>query len=156
MYNALVIAKWFIDKGSEDGVAITPMKLIKLVYIAHGWYLGLFGKKLIDEHIQAWKYGPVIKSIYREYKSFGSSPIRFYSTNTPVNSKIDDEDVKFLEAVWVKYSRFDGAYLSALTHMKGTPWDMAYIPGLYDLVISPNNIEKYYTDLYKNSQKQHA
>jgi hypothetical protein len=35
--TAAAIANYFIDKALEDDRELTPMKLIKLVYLAHGW-----------------------------------------------------------------------------------------------------------------------
>ena len=52
------------------------MKLIKLVYIAHGWHLALEnGKSLISEAVMAWKYGHVINSLYQKLKRYGSQDI---------------------------------------------------------------------------------
>ena len=51
------------------------MKLQKLVYIAHGWHLGLFDGLLISERVEAWRWGPVIESLYHEFKEFAKQPI---------------------------------------------------------------------------------
>ena len=58
MYQPLTISNYFIQKLHETGSPVTAMKLIKLVYIAHGWHLALEnGKSLISEAVMAWKYG---------------------------------------------------------------------------------------------------
>ena len=75
MKTALEIANYFIEKSLDSGVDLTPMKLNKLVYIAHGWYLGLSDRPLIGEAAQAWKYGPVIPSIYHRFKAYGGAQI---------------------------------------------------------------------------------
>ena len=36
MYPSLVVSNFFINKSIEEGVELTPMKLLKLVYITHG------------------------------------------------------------------------------------------------------------------------
>ncbi|QLH42366.1 MAG: DUF4065 domain-containing protein [Coxiellaceae bacterium] len=51
------------------------MKLAKLIYVAHGWSLALNDVPLIDEAVQAWKFGPVIESVYHEFKHFGNDVI---------------------------------------------------------------------------------
>ena len=43
-YNPTTVANYFIDKYSKTG-DLTPMKIIKLTYIAYGWYLALTDKK---------------------------------------------------------------------------------------------------------------
>ena len=73
-YKPKDIADYFLLKGADDA-NMTPMKLIKLVYIAHGWSLGLYNKTLINEQPQAWKFGPVIPSLYDEFKEFGNKKI---------------------------------------------------------------------------------
>jgi len=126
MFNSFQIANYFISAGQESGVEITPMKLIKLCYIAHGWNLGFTGKPLLSETVYAWKYGPVIDTLYDAFKVYGSTPIKtLYSPNPFDNSiyPMPSEDIKpFLDSVWKAYGKYDGVQLSAMTHQKGTPW----------------------------------
>lgn len=63
MFPTIAIANHFIMRRWRDGVHVSPMKLQKLVYFAPGWYLALFNKPLIDERVEAWKFGPVILSM---------------------------------------------------------------------------------------------
>lgn len=128
MESPIAIANYFINKSGEKGQEITSMKLIKLVYISHGWHLALYGAPLVQEDIQAWKYGPVVKSVYEETKRFGRYPItELFSDSTgkcplPNNSEV----CRFLDKIWEVYGKFNGLQLSALTHEKGTPWDIAW------------------------------
>ena len=75
MYNPIIIANYFLSKYGVD-YNITPMKLVKLVYIAHGWHLGITNNALIDENPEAWKYGPVIPRVYHTFKKFGKNPVK--------------------------------------------------------------------------------
>ena len=61
-YSASHVANFMLDKADQEGRPVTQMKLLKLVYIAYGWYLSLVNKKLFSEEIYAWKHGPVIRS----------------------------------------------------------------------------------------------
>ncbi|MCY4000360.1 MAG: DUF4065 domain-containing protein, partial [Bacteroidetes bacterium] len=61
--------------ASHSGRNLTPMQLIKLSYIAHGWTLGISGEPLFNDTVEAWRYGPVVPDIYHTYKEFGHSPI---------------------------------------------------------------------------------
>src|SRR5579871_2106878 len=74
-YSPFEIARFFIEKAHQSGKDISPMKLIKLVYIAHAWNLAFYKKPLISESVQAWKYGPVIESLYHGFKHFRNSTI---------------------------------------------------------------------------------
>ena len=43
-------------------VETTPMHVLKLVYLCHGWVLGLTDQALIDEPVEAWQYVPPVLS----------------------------------------------------------------------------------------------
>lgn len=122
-YSPFKIAKFFIDKAISVNGDLTPMKLIKIVYIAHGWSLALLHRPLISEAVQAWKYGPVIESLYHAFKHKGNSSIRQEdAAYFPCADDIDQQTEILLEKVWDRYGKLSGLDLSALTHQPGTPW----------------------------------
>lgn len=135
MENALAVANYFLGKSFETGEPVTPMKLVKLVYIAHGWHLALTGRPLIAEPVQAWKYGPVIDQVYHRFKKFGGDPIieqaHFLTPGGQTQYfQLNDFTAKdILDRVWEVYSNYDGVQLSALTHQSGTPWDVVWNGG---------------------------
>lgn len=120
-YDAMVIANYFLDLAARDRVALGPMKLQKIVYLAHGWSLVLRGKPLIKQNVEAWRYGPVVPALYREFKEFGASPIR-RKAKTDNAVGLDDDTKKLLDAVWERYKYLSGPQLSALTHESGSAW----------------------------------
>lgn len=140
-FTAKAIANYFLDLAKADGKPITPMQIQKLVYYAHGWWLGLTSKPLIDEQVECWKYGPVIQSLFHEFKAYGSSPISepAYSTNyvesgagrsgffeaeyeIPVIPD-DSDDVKlFLARMWKALKGYSATKLSNMSHVHGGPW----------------------------------
>jgi len=75
MHNPLAIANYFIELAKNDANLVSPMKLQKLVYFALGWCLALADKPLINEKVEAWQYGPVVGSLYREFKKYGNEGI---------------------------------------------------------------------------------
>ena len=79
-FSAKAVANVFLELADAAKQTLTPMKLQKLVYYAHGWYLGLTGRPLLDELIQAWSFGPVVRSLYNEFKEFGADPITHKAT----------------------------------------------------------------------------
>lgn len=148
-YSSQQIANFFIKKSHASGIELTPMKLLKLCYIAHGWHLGLYQDELLNEVIRAWKYGPVINSIYHDFKHYYNNQITELYTQ-PFTDKVpfpDDEKLPFLEKIWDIYKGFNGVQLSTMTHQKDTPWDITWnqkggkdIPG----AIIPNDVIKDY------------
>jgi len=133
------IANFFLWNADKEGIKdMTPMKLIKLVYISYAWSLAIYQNKLFNERIEAWRYGPVIPSIYHEFKRWGDSPIKQFSVNSelqtggisyPVIRKDDFETYRIVETVWKIYKNKSGIDLSSITHEKGSPWNFAYDQG---------------------------
>ena len=127
MYSPVTIANYFIKKSIEEGVEMTPMKVLKLVYIAHGWHLGLFDEELISEQVQAWKYGPVVRSVYQEFKHYGNRDIEGLSFKSTFEKEefgqLKEKGVyHLLDKIWEVYKDYTGLQLSTLTHQPGTPW----------------------------------
>lgn len=127
MYRPIQIANYFIQKSFDDGSEITPMKVVKLVYIAHGYHLALTGgAPLIKERVEAWPYGPVIPSLYNAFKKYGRSDIKelWEDPETGEIELVSDPEIKlFLDKIWDAYGHLNGLQLSTLTHQKDTPWD---------------------------------
>ena len=125
---SLAVANFFVSKAHQEGREITPMKVIKLTYIAHGWKLGLEGNPLIRESIEAWKYGPVIRSLYDVFRAYGSGAIKHLASSwTPggfgvVHVPAGDANIPLLDRIWQVYGHFTGGQLSTLTHQEDTPW----------------------------------
>jgi uncharacterized phage-associated protein len=128
-YPAKSIANFFLEVAKTSGETLSPMKLQKLVYYAHGWYAGYTKERLIDEEVEAWQYGPVIPSLYAEFKEFGSGAItrkafewkNFKRSEVAV---VQDETVRtFLTSVWNAYSKYTAIALSEFTHAVDGPWD---------------------------------
>ena len=160
MLSSECVANYFIQKSFDTGVPLTPMKLIKLVYIAHGWHRGYFSQNLINDAVQAWRYGPVIPDLYNKVKRYGRNtiytPIECFgiagdSSNPPPNAK----PLPLLDSVWSVYSKFDGIALSAMTHQPGTAWDEIWRASggeKYSGAIIPNVvIDAHYKDKIKQA-----
>ncbi len=90
-------------KGLTRGAVLTPLQVLKLVYLAHGWCLGVHTQPLIDESVEAWRAGPVIRPLYNVIKQDGSSgiterlPVRWFSCGRA--SKIDVTTVAIFASV---------------------------------------------------------
>jgi len=132
MYDPISIANYFIKKSWEHGTELTPMKLVKLVYIAHGWHLGITEQPLLTEIPQAWQYGPVVPTVYHAFKSYGNQQVtQLHCVVTPNGTftpeLVADPSISLLlDKVWEIYSQYNGIQLSALTHQSNTPWDIVW------------------------------
>lgn len=129
-YPAAAIANEFLSLAQCDGKDITPLKMQKLVYFAHGWYLALFKLPLLSESVQAWDFGPVVSSLYREFKPFGSHAITedasvdgMYPHLSDPEFQEDSADARaVIKQVWDQYQPYTASQLVSLTHSADSPW----------------------------------
>lgn len=144
--KSLSAAQFILDSCADAGdQAVTPMQLIKLVYIAHGYMLGRHGKPLLDEPVEAWQYGPVVPSVYRAVKSYRSAPV----VKVPGASAHDfsESERDIMNAVASGYGKVNALLLSSATHQPGTPWRQTWDTFGRNAPISNDLIEAFYSDL---------
>jgi uncharacterized phage-associated protein len=142
-YKSVIIAKELLIRASKEQKTLTPMQLIKLVYLAHAWMLAIYSRPLISEEIEAWQYGPVIPSLYHKIKEYKGSPVEYI--NSEENDSIDDSSVDIIDQVYEQYGHFSGIELSMLTHEAGSPWEIAW--NNEKKIISNDLITYYYREL---------
>ena len=145
--NALIQCAW------DDDQQVTPMQVLKLTYYCHAWMLGLYGKSLIRQPVEAWMYGPVIRVVYSGLRHYGGSPVEqpIKRMRREYVSDYARKEEDLIDQVWHKYGHLSGPELSALTHSPGTPWyQVWYIDGgeFEQNPIIPNSlIRRYYERL---------
>lgn len=145
MYDSITIANHLLARARwNNNDALTPMQVLKLVYIAHGWTLGLLGRPLIRDEVQAWEYGPVIPRLYGAMRHFKSNPVTGPLPGAPFAEKIGAGEANIVDQVYDKYGGHSGPALSRLTHLPGSPWDTTYHPGSFGIVIPNDIIEDHY------------
>jgi uncharacterized phage-associated protein len=111
------VAERLINLSHEKQAPITNLKLQKLLYYAQAWHLALYdGEPLFEDAIEAWVHGPVVPSIFRQYKEFRWNPIS-KAEGSPLSERIE----RHLESVWTVYGRFDATTLERRTHSE-RPW----------------------------------
>lgn len=150
--KGLDVAKYILSK-----VECTHLKLEKLVYLCFADYLCKYGKELYNDEIYAYKYGPVVESVYEKYKRSGKSEIEYEdekeidATNIkemPSRSRIlfaEDgiEKIKSIDETLQNYEYLSAKELVDVTHKTNTPWYMAG-KGKEKYVIIKNEIIKKY------------
>jgi uncharacterized phage-associated protein len=127
-YSANTVANYFLELSRRDGVPVDPLKLQKLVYLAHGWSLVFLKRRAIKEQFEAWNYGPVVPPLYRVFQRYGASPITSYAPVEPLEI-LDPETKSLLDSVWQAYKSFSPIQLSMLTHEPGYAWDLTFRSG---------------------------
>lgn len=148
-HSALQVANRILALGRDKELSFTQMQLLKLVYIAHGWMLGAYDEPLINDEIQAWKYGPVIPDLYSKIKIFGASEITVQSLTNGQNDIFTEDEIDTLTFTLEAYGDFSAAKLSQITHMPNTPWSAIYNENGWAEQIPDKLIKQHYKELYK-------
>jgi uncharacterized phage-associated protein len=171
-FDVRAVANYLLDKAQVDNLPVDHMKLQKLAYIAHGWHLAVTSRPLFFNSIEAWKYGPVIPDLYREFKRCGHKAIENrvvrFDPNTkqagawtlPSGSPEAEESRLVIDRVWDAYKKFSAVQLSTMTHQKGTPWETARKRAGTDQFDSPiipdADIQSHYLELAAKNREQRS
>lgn len=118
----------------QDDDNLTPLRVQKLMYFLHGWYLAIVGRPLLAEPFIRGTYGPVLKSLEGELSCYGATPVDDYIkewddvecqvTAFFVDIKSAPQFADVLEQVWDQYAQYSTSQLSTLTHGDTSPWAM--------------------------------
>ncbi|QQP87875.1 SocA family protein [Skermanella sp. TT6] len=117
MATARQIADYIIRFSQDRGDPITNLKLQKLVYYSHAWHLALTGRPLFSERIEAWVHGPVVPSLYQEFRGYKWNPI----SERPREPDLPDDIRKHLDEVLEVYGIETAYALERMTHQE-EPW----------------------------------
>lgn len=145
------VAKYILSK-----VSCSHLKLEKLSYLCYADYLCESGKRLFRDRIYAFKYGPIVESVYDKYKKYGSLEInedneiieKQEELRLPSESRIlfAEDGVKKVFSInetLKKYGDLSASKLVKITHTKDSPWDKAYRKNNYDELLDKIIIENH-------------
>ena len=133
--------KNMIDEGVPEG--ITHLKLQKILYFSQAAFLALYDKKLFNDPIEAWKFGPVIRAVYEKYKEYGNQPLEIKDEIKGVNVELKE----FLDGIWELFGKYSAAELIDISH-RHTPWKEAYEKG-ENTEIMPEVLKDYYKGIFQ-------
>lgn len=145
-YDAMTVAKWFVAWATAEDADLSNLKLQKLLYYAQGWSLNRTGDLLFSDRMRAWSHGPVVPTVYHEFKHFGSGDIALDDGDSFTWDQIDDETTSLLIEVWNTYGGFGAWRLRNMTHSE-PPWRDNFEPDGYNVEIPVSDIAKYFKSL---------
>lgn len=145
---AKTVAKFIVQNSVEP---VSNLKLQKLLYYVQGWHLGIHGKVVFPERIEAWAHGPVVPDVFFHYRHFRWTPIEVCSEKIQLDGGIEQHTREVLGA----YGKFSAQQLEMLSHSE-TPWMKArgtLPPGApSNAQISPASMREYFATLAHGSQ----
>lgn len=137
---ASLVAKWFILRArSSEAHDLDNLKLQKLLFLAHSRYLATHDAPLIREPVEAWKHGPVVSTVYHEFKSFVERPIEVDLSEHGPWERLSADIEDALVHTWTAFGVLTGWRLRDLTHELG-PWEASYAPHARHVCISNEEI----------------
>lgn len=120
---------WILTKQDKDEPDITNLKLQKLLFYIDGCFGAVHKKSLFAERFQAWKHGPVVKSVYDKYKKFKDQPI-IVSTDDDISesSSFSKEELDTLNEAYSLFGHLSPWTLRNISHEE-QPWIDAFNKG---------------------------
>lgn len=152
-YSSCVAGKYILKLALQQGISdIGPVKLNKLVFIAHGLLLGLTkGKRsLVNEEAEVWKSGPAFPLLYYALEgTFDSVTDVTMETTLDLLEDFVDIDADTAEATVLQYTceqygKRNKVELINMTSKSGTPCDTSLNWG--SLTIHNRIISLYYAN----------
>ena len=157
MHSAILIGDYLITKSNGT---LSPLQILKLTYISHGYTLAIEHKALIEDRVEAWSYGPVIPTLYEQLKGFGAMPVTRLSycrTNVMDAPRLEEregfldkeleQNRPILDKVLETFGPLSGQDLIEITHKTGSPWDQCYVQGQRHTPIPDPITRRYYEQL---------
>lgn len=164
--SSILIADYILAKANDLNIRLTPMQVLKLVYISEGYSLAINNERLFDDRIEAWRYGPVIPNLYHSLKKYRYG---YVSNLLYCGTSINDKHVKkrlehmketlndkalLLDVIVENYGKLTGNQLSNLTHGNNTPWKKSYSRWKRGTEIPSGVIKEHYVELINVNRKR--
>lgn len=133
-YPPKAVANGLLQRAFNAKQPTSQLKLQKLVFLTHGYYLASTDVPLINEPFEAWDYGPVCRDLYQEFRDCGRDSITRLATDLdwdeetflPVPEPQDDLiATRVMDYVIQTYGDVSPFALSELSHKDGWAWDRA-------------------------------
>ena len=127
MYNLSYVTNTILKRARDEGIAVSPMKIQKLLYFLYKDFLQKCNRAMFAERFEPWPYGPVISEIYYAFRNYGDRPIKTYCMDAAgemryyeaiSGSSIHD----CLRRIWARYAHKTGIELSKITHARESAW----------------------------------
>ena len=122
MYTILDIADYIIQSSNEKHIGMSNLKLQAVLYFLQAEFLVRKNEVCFKEKIEAWSFGPVVRSIYEKYIGFGGGSIILVKKK---DFEIKKEDKKIIDNILEDLDEYSASALSKIIRNQD-PWIKAY------------------------------
>lgn len=146
MYDALDVSRYIINYSNEKEYGISNLKLQKILYLVQAYFLTSTEghRPCFADPIEAWNFGPVVPTVYHEFKQYGAGDIPsvvsyiefdpdniWNSKRIRYETKIQKEDRSRIADVVGRFADFSAHDLLTLVQRQ-SPWIETYVPGQHN------------------------
>lgn len=125
MYDVIALAKYIINKCTQDNWPISNLQLQKILYYVQINFYRIKTELAFENDFQAWKHGPVVPEVYDEFSMYGGTKIaRYYEEYG--NLLTDEADREIIDLVTNTCKVLNPWDLVGRSHKEGGPWDIIY------------------------------
>ena len=152
MSKVLEISNYILDCLETSNITASNLKLQKLLYFAYGICLQSYDMKLFENQIEAWMRGPVVESVYKEFKNHKYNSI---TTRACKESELEEnesiayklienaENKNIIHALKVScayYGKKSADELVSITHEPDTAWSKVYKKNISHIILNDDDI----------------
>ena len=124
------VARHLVALGTDadcpgESVTLGPLRLQKLLYYSQGWTLGLLGRPLFADPIEAWRQGPVVPAVAGP---FATIPRGLTLTDFGPCEELAEVEARLVAMIWREHARYTPCQLAAMTRSEA-PWRDAFATG---------------------------
>lgn len=154
-HEAMDVANYIVNYCIDSGHPVSNLKLQKLLYYVQVASLAGTGDKMFSDEISAWKYGPVVESVYHKFKIYVDKSITEKVTARGLLLLKDDQaeydpaalfsnaEKALITKVVDSYRNYSALGMVKKTHEE-KPWKEAYAGG--DDYIQTKDIQRFYKE----------
>ncbi|EEU31057.1 toxin-antitoxin system, antitoxin component, Xre domain protein [Limosilactobacillus coleohominis 101-4-CHN] len=155
MYNVFEIVNWLRVKNNADMrqnpniEELTQMKVMKLLYYIQAASLSITNKRMFDNDIVAWKYGPVVEAVHEKYKGYRGIVGEITDEDLRDYSKLQSDATasSILNSIYDVYG-----YSSAYDLMRQTHREKPWKETPQSEVISDESIKNFYSGVFVSDE----
>lgn len=151
MYNVFKVVNWLRVRNNADVRTdlnveeLTQMKAMKLLYYIQATSLVITGRRMFDNDIVAWKYGPVVIAVHKKY--IGKRSIIGAISDNDIKDynelQNDTQTADILNSIYEIYGYSSAYDLMRQTHSEA-PWQETK----QNEVISDEKMKDYYKNVF--------
>lgn len=123
MITADGAARYMVNYCIDEGFPISNLQLQKILYFCQLESYRRINKPLFNDDFEAWRYGPVIPSVYRIFSIFSGLEIKRRVKETedlPLSAR------SLIEDIAGSLHSLRPWELVKKTHDAGSPWDITF------------------------------